>query len=259
MLIRENYHSTEMENRYMSQSQYLGFLECEARQMAILRGDYAKDVSDPLLVGQYVHAWNEGRRDQFMADHPDMFTKQGNLKATFQCGDKMIATLERDPFCMWMLEGQKEKVFTAHFAGCEWKILVDVHNAERGRMVDLKTTRSISEKGWSEELWARVSFVELYKYLLQAALYCEIERLASQRDKCLDFYVVAVSKENVPDKAIIDLRDPDRYVMELQTVQENMPRILAVKNGTEKAARCEKCDYCRSTKVLTGAVFYADL
>ena len=162
-----------------------------------------------LLVGQYVHAWSEGTAEAFKDQHPEMFTKAGKLRASFRQAETMIETLKGDPLCLYMLEGQKEVPLVAEFAGAMWRIKMDVYNHDRGRIVDLKTTRSIWDTFWSEKHGGRVSFIEQYDYLLQAALYCEIERQASGREgDWLDYYIVAVSKDTVPDKAVIDLRDP---------------------------------------------------
>jgi hypothetical protein len=260
-LTRSNYHSLEAERDYMSRSQYLGFLKCEACQMAKLAGDWIEEKSEAFLVGSYVHAWNEGRRREFIAENPGMFTRKGTLRANFQTADKMIACLESDPLAMYMLEGEKEVCFTAEFAGAVWKVLADTYNPDRRRMVELKTTRSIREQQWSVECGSKVTFIEQYNYLLQAALYCEIERLAAGRPEgdWLDYYMVAVSKDNCPDKEVIDLRDPDRYLVELDRVKANMPRILLVKSGRAEPTRCERCDYCRSTRVLSKAVHYTEL
>ena len=106
-----------------------------------------------------------------------------------------------------------------------------------------------------------MSFIEQYNYILQAAIYCEIERLANDRPEgdWLDYYMVAVSKEDVPDKEVIDLRDPGRYLAELEQVKINMPRILQVKARQVEPTRCERCDYCRSIKTLTGAIHYLQI
>jgi hypothetical protein len=260
-ITKANYFDLDTDREYMSHSQYLGFQRCEARQMAILSGEWTEAPSEAMLIGQYVHAWCEGKLDEFIQAHPEMFTKSGTLRAGYQQANKMIATLAADPLCMYMLEGQKEVVFTAEFAGAKWRVMVDVYNPERRRIVDLKTTRSIWEATWSERHGGRVSFIEQYDYPLQAALYCEIERLASGRPDgdWFEFYMVAVSKDNVPDKEVIDLRDPERYRKELDSIRGNMGRILSVKAGELEPIRCESCDYCRATKVLRGAVYYADI
>ena len=260
-ITRENYHSLEVDREIMSRSQYLGFLNCEARQLAKLAGTWTEETSDAFLVGQYVHSWSEGSRSEFIAEHPGMFTKSGGLKAEYKTADKMIATLEADPFAMWMLGGEKEVIFVAEFAGAMWRVMSDVYNPEHKRMVELKTNKNLRETTWSTAMEQRVNFIEQYNYMIQAALYCEIERMSSGRPEndWLDYYMVAVSKENYPDKEIIDLRDADRYITELGRIERNMPRVLQVKAGVLEPFRCGRCDYCRSTRMLSGAIHYTAL
>jgi len=261
-LTRETYHSLEANRYFMSNSQYKAFLECEAKQKAILDGLHIEETSEAFLVGQYVHSWNDGTKQEFMVEHPEMFLKNGkDLKAQFKNADDMIYALQTDKLCMYMLEGQKEVILTAEFAGVPWKIMIDAYQTDRRRIVDLKTTKNIREKTWDNEVREKVSFIEQYKYVQQAAIYTEIERLASGRPEgdIFDFYIVAVSKQETPDKEVIDLRDAERYYYELEKVKENMPRILAVKAGQEVPNRCELCSYCRKTRKLTGAVHYTEL
>jgi len=261
-LTRKNYHSKEANVAFMSNSQYKAFLECEAKQVAILAGTHIEETSEAFLVGSYVHSWSEGRKDEFAAEHPEMFTKGGkDLKAPFRAANEMIYTLETDKLCMYMLEGQKEVIMTTEFAGVPWKIMIDSYQPDRRRIVDLKTTKNIREKTWDKEVREKVGFIEQYKYIQQAAIYTEVERLASGRPEgdIFDFYIVAVSKQDPPDKEVIDLRDAERYYYELEKVKENMTRILAVKSGQETPMRCEHCDFCRKTRKLTGAIHYTDL
>jgi len=261
ILTRENYHSIEAELEYMSRSQYQSWRKCEACQKAKLAGTWTDETSTAFLVGQYVHAWCEGSIKEWIGEHPEMFTKSGGLKAEYKQADVMIATLEADPVAMYMLQGEKEVIFTAEFAGAMWKVMTDVYNPERKRLVELKTNRNLRETVWCPTLERRVNFVEQYNYLTQAALYTEIERRASGRaeGEWREYYMVAVSKETVPDKEIIDLRDPERYVTELAAIERSMERILQVKAGELEPFRCERCDYCRSTKVLKGAIHYSEL
>jgi hypothetical protein len=162
---------------------------------------------------------------------------------------------------MSYLEGVKEMILTAEMYGVTWKVMVNVLSSERRRSVDLATTRSITEKVWDEKARKKVSFIEAYKYPLKMAIYSEIERLAMGRDPrdWPEFLIVAVSKEKSPDKAIINLTDFARLEVELAHVEVAMPRIIRVKAGLEEPIRCERCDYCRSTKVLTDAVHYSEL
>lgn len=260
-LNRSNYHSLEASREYMSRGQYLDFLKCEAAAVAVLRGEWVEEVSDALLVGQYVHTFNDGTRSEFISEHPEMFKKDGGLRAPFVVADKMIKTLQKDDFAMYVLEGQKEVIFTAEMFGCHWKVMIDSYNPEKRRSVDLKTTRSITDKAWSDEDHAKVSFIEKYGYLVQATLYSEVERIATGRPPgdWFDFYIVAVSKQDVPDKEVISLVDPERYFVELINIQNNMKRILSVKNGEVEPEYCGHCDYCLSVKKLSRAIHYKEL
>lgn len=260
-LTRSSYFSPEAEREFMGRSQYLGFLQCEAQAVAKLRGEWVEEPSTAFLIGAFLHSWNEGTLSEFMSEHPECFKKDGNLKTDYQAANTMIETLKSDSFAMYTLEGQKEVVFTAEFAGAKWKVMLDVYNPERRRIVDLKTTRSITEHIWNAEYQTKLSFVEQYDYLTQAALYAEIERRANGRpeEDWFSFYLVAMSKQDVPDKEVIDMRSPERYRDELARIEANMPRVLAVKRGEVEPKRCETCSYCRATKRLTHAKHWSEL
>lgn len=264
VLTRENYHSVEANNLFMSNSLYKDFLECEAKTMASLKGQWLEEPSEALLVGQYVHSFSDGSTPEFIANHPGMFTQKGGLRSEYKQADKMIETLKNDPLIMFTLEGQKEVIMTAEFAGATWKVMLDVYNPEKRRIVDIKTTRNIREYAWNDELKAKVNFIENYNYMRQMALYAEIERLASGRPEgdWFSFYIAAVSKQDYPDKEIIcmdDTEDVPRFSQELEEVKRNMPRILAVKSGEIEPERCERCNYCRSTRMLKNAIHWTEL
>ena len=258
-LTRDNYYGPEANREYMSHSQYQDFLSCEAMAIAKLRGEWAPEGDTALLVGSYIHAWNEGCLEEFKQKHPEMFTKKGELYAQFRFADQMIATLANDPMCMFALEGQKEVIMTAEMFGVPWKIRIDVYGDGRRRIVDLKSTRSINGLVWSDERWAKVSFIDAYNYPRQMAIYCEVERIATGNDNWAEPLIVAVSKEEPPDKGVISLVDERRFAAELHGIKENMPRILAVKNGTELPKGCGKCAYCRATKKVTKVIHYTEI
>ncbi len=261
LLTAENYHSPEMNRKYMSVSQYKDFVPelggCEAMAMASIRGEYKRPTSTDCLVGSYLHAWNEGREAlaKFKADTPEMFKKNGEPLAAFSFADQMIQTLESDPFCMYMLEGRKEVILTAELFGAPWKIKIDTYK-ESEAIVDLKTTRSIWELQWSSFYNCKVSFIEIYQYFIQFAIYLEVERRAKNRESWLAPYIVAASKENPPDKAVIDLNDPARIKQELKEIEAKMPRILALKSGQAEPKRCGCCAYCRATNRVTDVISY---
>lgn len=260
LLTNENYYSDAANMEYISVSQYKSFLECEALTMAELRGEYHTISGTALIVGNYVHAWNDGTLDAYKEKYADqIYQKNGKPYADFVKADKMIAVLESDPYCMDMLRGRKEITITGEFAGARWKGKIDVLNRNKKLFVDLKTTRSITELQWSDKLRQKVSFIELYDYMIQVAVYAELERRAAKREHWLEPYVVAVSKEDIPDHAVISLADKNRISYELTKIEENLPRVLEVKAGAVAPQRCEKCAYCRQTKKISGPMFYTKL
>lgn len=265
-LTPENYYSDEANREYMSYSQYKSFLPeyggCEAMAMAKLWGGWSEPESDALLLGSYVHAWNEGTLEQFKFDHPELSSSKGEtkgqLKATYKIADTMIETLQNDEWCMKALEGEKEKIITSEFAGCWWKMKADVLNTESGRIVDLKTCRSLSERVFNEAERRYQHWIEAYGYIGQMAAYREVERRAARREQGLSPLIVAVTKEEVPDKAILFFND-EELNYELEKIEFNMPHILEVKNRILKPERCEKCRYCRETKKVSKILHYSEL
>lgn len=257
-LTSKNYFSREADERYMSVSQYKNFKQCEAMAIAKLTGQY-EIKSDAFLVGNYVHAWNEGTLAQFKEEHPEIISSRGatkgQLKAPFQIADKMIATLQNDTFINRFLQGQKEIIMTGELFGMEWKIMIDVYNPQEGRFCDLKTVKGIHDTYWLEG--ERVSFIEKYGYITQMAVYQAIEE-QNRLGVPLEPYIIAVSKDEVPDKAVIHF-DADSLEAELNDVQSRMERIKKVKEGQEMPRACGKCDYCRKTKKLDRAIHYSEL
>lgn len=256
----ENYYSKEADLQYMSVSQFKSFLKCEAATMAKLIGKYEQPKTDALLIGNYVHAWIDGTIEKFKEENPEIFSSRGStkgqLKSQYQNANDMIQTLSDDPFCMMALEGEHEVIMTAELFGVQWKSKIDVYNPDNGRFADLKTVKSIREKIWRDDL-GYCSFVEAYGYITQMAIYSEIERL-NRGGKRLENYIVAVSKEPVPDKAVITI-DEERLEQELEYVAEKVERIKAVKEGLEKPHSCGSCPYCRRTKMITSVLHYSEL
>ncbi|KKC50173.1 hypothetical protein VE23_25040 [Paenibacillus sp. D9] len=230
--------------------------------MAMMDG-WKEPQTDALLIGSYVHAYFEGPEafEEFKANNPELISSRGptkgELKTEFKKANNLIRAIESDPMCMFMLQGEKEVILTANFAGADWKIKIDCLNRDNNRFSDIKTTDSITKETWDKKL-GYVSFVESKGYLTQMSLYAEIERLDAGRDGWIEPIIVAVSKEDPPDKAVVGLKAYD-IERELDQIRENMPRILSVKSGSEAPNRCEKCRYCRETKQLTKITYYADL
>ena len=267
-LTEQSYFSPQVARELMSASQVKRFLECEALALAEIRGDFRREESTALLVGGYVDAFFSRTLADYTIAHPQIYTNKGTLRSDFAQAEDIIAMIQGDPLLMHMISGETQKIVTGEIAGVPFRGKLDsLLSAEQcheiaalypemaedlmmadGAIVDLKCMRS------TEAVWVpgagRMSFVEAWKYPLQLGIY---QRLLGNKLPC---YLVVVTKERVPEKMLIKVPD---YMMEsaLESVSELIPKFNDMKLNPETATRCEKCDYCRKTKILTGAV-YAD-
>lgn len=232
----ENYYTQEADKQYMSVSQYKEFLRCPAAALARLKGKYTPPVTTALLVGQYVDAYFEGSLPGFREEHPEIFKRDGGLKADYSQAEQIIRVLEADPEFMAYMDGEKQVIRTAELFGTPWKIKIDVDHPDR--IVDLKVMRSM-------ERIMGVSFVEHWAYDVQLAVYAEVSRLAGAPRA--ETYLAVATKQDPPDHEVVHVPAWRRREC-LTEVEGNMPRILAVKRGEAQPVRCGVCPYCRSTK-----------
>lgn len=240
-LTNDNYYSAESNREYMSVSQYKQFQKCEAAAMAQLKGEWEQPKTTALLVGSYVDAWFEGTLDSFRQENPEIFKKDGSLKADFSQAEDIIARVQADPVFMRFMSGKKQVIRTATLFGCKWKIKID--SRLRSKIVDLKVMRSM------ERIMGK-SFVEYWGYDLQMAIYAAVEEKALRREKPLSAYLAVVTKQVPADMEIIEIPAWRREEL-LRDVERSMPHILAVKSGSVEPERCGVCEYCRATKKLT--------
>lgn len=143
---------------------------------------------------------------------------------------------------------------TGYLFGCEWKIKMDSYIPGKA-IVDLKTSADI-HKAWKVQDYGYASFVEYWGYTLQLAVYQKIVEINT--GKKLPCYISVVTKEDSPEISVIYV---DQMTLDhaLNEIEMNMQSVLMVKNGEVEPMRCEKCDYCKSTKVLTGPINHQDL
>ena len=244
ILTNGNYYDAESNLAYMSVSQYKQFQKCEAAAMAQIRGEWSFPKTTALLVGSYVDAWFEGTLDAFREENPEIFKKDGTLKADFVQAEEIINRVQADALFMEYMSGKKQVIRTATLFGCKWKIKID--SRCRDKIVDLKVMRSM------ERIMGK-SFVEYWGYDLQMAVYAAVEEKALRRKTPLGTYLAVVTKQEPADIEIIEIPAWRREEL-LNDVERNMPRILAVKSGAVEPERCGTCEYCRKTKILNAPI-----
>ena len=241
-----NYYTPEANKHYWSVSLFKAFDKCEASGLAQVRGQYEREETDALLIGSYVDAYFTGELDEFVGRHADvMFKKNGELYAKYEHANDIINTVECQPLMVEFLSGEHQKIFTADLFGVQWKIKTDVYVPGQ-RIVDLKCVKDfkpIYQDGFGYRSW-----IEYWGYDIQGAIYQKVVE-ASTGEK-LPFYIVAVTKEKIPDVAVIQI---PQHVLDtaLKVVEAKIDRFDLVKIGEIDPNRCEVCEWCRKTKILT--------
>lgn len=251
-LTAENYFSLENEMKYMGSSQFKRFQRCEASALAELHGGYKREPSDALLIGSYVDAHFEGTLDIFKAQHSEIFTKNGELKAQYRHADHMIQRAERDELFMAYMSGEKQRIMTGEIAGVPFKIKIDSY-LENMCITDLKCVKDF-DLIWNAEKGGKQHFINYWGYDVQGAIYREIVRQNTGR--ILPFYIAAITKEKPEPKLKIYWIPDEDLDNELNEVIALAPRYQQIKEGNLKPQRCGDCPYCRFTEVLTEPVNY---
>jgi hypothetical protein len=231
-LTESNYYSLEADKAYMSVSQFKSFLDCEARTMAKLNGEYVEEGNNTaLLVGSYVDSSIEGTLDKFKEENPQIFTQKGELKADFKKAEELVRLIKENELFQKFLSGEKQVILTFELFGIWWKIKMDSFVRDIC-ITDLKTARNTEG-------------IVKWRYDIQGAIYqkgVELNDLGK-----LPFYLAVATKEDIPDLNIFQIPQ-STLDLALMEVEENLPHIIEVKSGKIAPTRCEKCDYCKKTR-----------
>lgn len=244
-LTQRNYHGKKANKLFMSVSQFKKFTECEALALAEINGKYEEEKTTSLLVGSYVDAYFEGTLDKFKRENPEVFnSKTDELKADYKKANKIIERIERDKLFMKYLSGEKQVIMTGEICGVPVKIKID--SLLPDKIVDLKIMANFDSVYTAEN--GRQPWFEAWGYDLQGAVYQEIVR--QNTGLKLPFYLAAATKEKITDIDIVHIKQ-DVLDFALDRFKRDVERYDAIKQGIVAAYRCNKCDYCKISKVLT--------
>lgn len=252
MLNNENYFSLENSMKYMGVSQFKAFCNCEASALAEINGNYEREKTTALLVGSYVDAHFEGTLDLFKAKNPQLFKNDGTLKSDYIQANKIIQRIEEDDLFMEYMSGEKQVIMTGEIEGVPIKIKIDSYLSDK--IVDLKIMKDFQSVYKAEQ--GRLTWVEAWGYDIQGAVYQEIVR--QNTGKNLPFFLAAATKEKEPDIGIVRITQPYLDVA-LEMFKQNVQRFDAMKKGLIEPERCEKCNYCKMTKVLEAPITLEEL
>lgn len=270
-LTAENYYTPEANWAYMSASQFKSFRKCEAAAMAELRGEWNRPSTTALLVGSFVDAYFSDELEQFVADHPEIYTKQKTLKADFEKAHAFCERLSRDELARMLLSGKHQIIKTGKIAGVWYKAKMDSRLTARqveaickrfpevcsivpfggAIIVDLKYMKDFDDV-WDDEIREYVNFVEFWGYDIQGAIYQELDGRMSP------FVIVGGTKEAEPNIEAMHIPDDD-LAFSLSEVEAMSPRYAAIKRGEIEPVGCGKCAYCRRMKQLSGIKHYREI
>ena len=270
-LTDDNYYSREANWQYMSASQFKAFRRCEAAAMAELLGDWEQGESTALLTGSYVDAYFSGELSQFKRRTPELFKKDGTLKADFVKAHAIARRLEQDGLARMLLAGGHQVIKTGQIGGVWYKAKFDSLLEEEevdaicdsfpavremvpfggGMIVDLKCMRDF-EDVWDEEVHEKVNWINYWGYDIQGAIYQHLD------GRHAPFVIVGATKEVEPDITAVNIPDEELAVC-LEDVKALSQRYAAIKRGDIAPVGCGRCAYCRSIKKLTGIKHYREV
>lgn len=244
-LTNRNYYGRKANQSFLSVSQYKQFLKCEACAMAEINGEYEKEKSSALFLGSYVDEMLTGTKnsiEKFMEENrSELFKKNGDPYADVAKAIDAVEKVKKQPLMMKYLSGQTQKIMTGEIGGVPWKIKMDSY--KKGEFIaDLKYLKDLRSPNLFDNA------IKYWGYDTQMAVYQEI--VYQNTGLRLPTYLIIVTKEAIPRVAVCEVKQWNLDDA-LEEVKKHLPRIIEVKNGNVDPERCEVCDYCAQTIVLT--------
>lgn len=243
-LTKRNYFTRKANREYMSVSQFKAFRKCPAAALAELKGKYQQEQTTALLVGSYIDSYFENSLRAFKNQHPEIFKRDGTLKAEYLQAESIIQRIERDRLFVEYLSGKKQVIMTGTIQGVPVKIKID--SLLPDKIVDLKIMKDFESVYDPEK--GRLPWFEAWGYDLQGAVYQEIVR--QNTGEKLPFYLAAATKEKTTNIDVLHI--PQNMLdFALEGFERDVEMYDAIKKGIMDPERCENCEYCKISKVLT--------
>ena len=153
---------------------------------------------------------------------------------------------------------EKERIITGTLEGIPFKCKIDSLNLSGGYFIDLKTMESLQSEKYSTTLHRYTksllyNIVE-YQYTLQMYVYQELLKQTYGYE--FTPYIMAVSKEPVPDKELILIDDTiiemgrDIFYGHVEALKDALAH--------KSVEGCGHCDYCLTNKSLVTAKTVAE-
>ena len=265
-LTHDIYHSVAANAAYWSNSQFKEFLDCPARAMAGLRGEYKRKPSPALAFGNLLdRALTAPERLADFMRGSESFDEDGSSfffdakgkprdNANMRAYQAVLARIKSDPFLKDGLELWKRQViFTGQIAGLPWKIMLDFWVDDKGNetIIDLKNMASFEDDWATDPLTGKrckVPWYDAWGYFRSMAVYQEIVRQNIGTAPLVALF--AFTKQEPPDACSVSFGSAaatERFAREVEYVAGSLPEFDAMKRGETPAPQCNKnaCPWCR--------------
>ena len=252
-LNNENYFSKENEMKYTGSSQIKRFLECESKTLALLKGEWEEEKSKAMLVSSYIDEAVSGTLDSFKDNNPEIFLKNGDLKADYKIAQEVFEQMQEDEMFWKYVNGEHQVIMTGEISGVPVKIKIDSFYPDKC-IVDLKAMATLQPQ-WSEKEHKRLNFCDNYRYTLQAALYQEIVR--QNTGKQLPFIIAVCTKEKYSQRALLQINQ-EIMNTEMEFLKQYLPHIQALKQSKIESQKCNSCNWCISQQKTDKIWWYTD-
>lgn len=248
-----NYFSKEICQVYTGSTEIKDFLKCEACALAKLSGYFEEEKSKAMMVSSYIDEAVSGTLDKFKEENPEIFTKQGELKADYKIADEVLKQVYEDPMFLKYINGEHQVIMTGEISGVPVKIKIDSFHKDKC-IVDLKAMANL-ELIWNDKTHLKENFINAYDYVLQGALYQEIVR--QNTGKVLPFIIAVCTKQKYSRRALLQIPQ-EELDLKLEFLKQYLPHLQSVKQGNEEPSHCGECDYCISKEKVSQIYYYQD-
>lgn len=248
----ENYFSKEVAREYMSTSQYKAFMKCPAAIMAEINGEIDSEEKEAFLEGHLFEALVCSTEESFFKQHPEIISSQGktkgNVKTNFQKVVNAAEAFKNQNLFRKIIERcEKQVVVTGEIAGIKFRGMIDLYDPKTGEIYDTKCMKDFKSIYSSDE-GCYLPWWNYYGYHYQAAIYCELVRQTFGKQPA--FSLLAATKETVSDLSWTEFSS-EVLRNTLDIIEETAPTFQAIKDDMISADRCECCNYCKQTKIIT--------
>lgn len=182
----KNYFDYEHRMKYTGSSEIKAFLECEAGALAKLKGEFEDTPSKAQIVSSYIDSVISGELEDFKEEHPEIFLKNGELKADYKQADEVIEQMKQDEmFWKYVSGGIHQKIMTGIISGVPIKIKMDNYYKNKA-IIDEKSIASF-DLIWNEKTRQKENFVDFYRVYNTSSVISR-SSLSTNRKKITIYY-----------------------------------------------------------------------